>query len=206
MPLFNQPVPVSPSPKGKWNPFREGDTLKALGETRNVVQKLIQELAPYFPAKSLTDADGRRFLALAQELGDGLGIAGGEPFQLVPYLDGSTQKVKVIYSTLAGEAPTTPTPEGDFSYLFTPSGTQKVYGKITINGTTGEVTTRILAAASSVPADDDTNFHVEIGTMTANGSDSATVANARFGPIDVTICRNWFAAEAPFFGVSFSGS
>lgn len=200
---FMHPTPIEPGPKGKYQPTREGDTLKALGESKSVLERLMTFLAPYQP-NNITDVSGRRFQVLAVDFGKEDVVAASKPFQLVAFKDGATQKVKVLASTMAGDIPTTPSPDGDGNFIFTPSGTQKIYGKITINSSTGVIATRELEAGASLPADTATEFHVLIGQMKANGTDSATVINYRYGPINAAICRIWFAAEAPFFGVNWS--
>jgi len=132
-------------------------------------------------------------------------IEGTQPFQLVAVNISTNStpnwRIDVTYSTLGGEPPTVPSPETDLSYRFTPSVTGIIYGKIIINGTTGAITDRQLVASNTLPADTDTDFHVEIGSFTLNEGE-LTVANACYGPIHATICRNWFTSEAPFYGVS----
>jgi len=137
------------------------------------------------------------------------------PFQLVATTEGSGDppdpRVQVVHSTLAGALPDgMDDPLVDF--LLTPaSGTQLVYGRITINDTTGTVTTREILQADTVPEDtvsEDTStlFHVLIGNYVFADGAITSVSNYRYGPIDANICRNWFAAEAPFYGVIFLGT
>ena len=68
MALFNIPVPIPPGPKSMPNPVREGDTIKALEETRSVLSRLVELLSKYEP-KFYTDANGYRFEVLASDVG-----------------------------------------------------------------------------------------------------------------------------------------
>lgn len=91
-------------------------------------------------------------------------------------------------------------------FLLTPAGgTQLVYGLIILNGITGLVTSREILQGSSVPEDGQTIYHVPIGSYVFADGAITSVSNYRYGPIDATICRNWFTAEAPFYGVTFAG-
>jgi len=132
-----------------------------------------------------------------------------QPFQLmVASTEGEnpTPCIRVAASTLAGgSSADLGFSEGDDPpYLLTPSKGVLV-GGITIDGTTGDVTSRWLNIESTMPEDDGTTFYVEIGTVT-DGESPGTwiVSNSRYGPVFAQICRNWYAAEAPFFGVNWS--
>lgn len=127
-----------------------------------------------------------------------------EPFQLVASGTPGDNILKVRESTLAGEVP------GGFTAgimdLTIADAAGVVYAKLTINGTTGAVTARAVEKAATMPADTSTVFHEQIGSYTVTGSGGSAVisaSNARYGPIPATVCRNWFAAEAPFYGVTF---
>ena len=130
-----------------------------------------------------------------------------QPFELVITTEGSDDpplpRVQVIHSTLAGELPDDmDDPLVDF-LLVPASGTQQVYGRITIDDTTGEVTEREILQAATVPEDTDTLFHVLIGSYVFEDDVITSVQNYSYGPIGANICRNWFAGEAPFYGVTF---
>lgn len=134
-----------------------------------------------------------------------------QPFQLVVASSGGstpTPKIRVIPSTLAGGSST----ELGFSagddppYLLDPQE-GVIVGGITWDTTTGEITSRWLEIKDSFPdpsyVPDGTDY-VEIGTVHWVDDESEagghwTVANSRYGPINATVCRNWFASEAPFF-------
>lgn len=80
--MFNTPVPLAPGPKARPNAIREGDTIKALGETRGVLSRLVALLAPYRP-QFLTDVKGNNFEVLAREVGR---RARNFPFDIVQWI------------------------------------------------------------------------------------------------------------------------
>jgi hypothetical protein len=131
-----------------------------------------------------------------------------QPFQLVYFLNNSdAHRCLVKYSTLASATPTTPTPDDNGDYNFAFVGGNKIYGKIVINETTGAVTSRTLVSQSTDPVDTDTDFYVEIGRMIQTGSGDAIVrstSNARYGPIDAKICRDWYSNPVTY-GVTWLG-
>jgi hypothetical protein len=113
-------------------------------------------------------------------------------------------KLKIRESTVSGEVP-----DGfaDGVKEFTVStGSGVIYAKLTIDDTEGSVVSVTLEQASEMPVDAPPIYHEQIGSFTVTGSGAAaeiSANNLRFGPIPVTICRNWFTAEAPFHGVTF---
>jgi len=129
-----------------------------------------------------------------------------QPFELLSQFssgDPPQPEIRVIYSTLAGEAPDGFSPGDDPPYILTPVGSEGyVYGVITIDGTTGDITSRALGIDATIPDDGDTTFYVEIGSYSITDG-ALTVVNARYGPIDVQICRKWFANSAPYWDVTF---
>jgi hypothetical protein len=139
----------------------------------------------------------------------GENASSAQPFALQMTLSSGASpapRVRVYASTLAGGSSTDiGFAEGDDPpYLLTPT-VGVVQGGISIDGATGEVTSRWIEIVSELTPDDDTTFYVEIGTV-AEGESEGTwlVSNSRFGPITATICRNWYAAEAPYFGVTWA--
>jgi len=121
--------------------------------------------------------------------------AGGTPADL---------KVNVSSALIAGQEPSGFT-AGSKEFSVSSSGV--IYAQITVNSTTGAITGRALNYGSSTPANTATVFYEQIGTYTVTGIGDAravSVANSRCGSVYVNICRNWYAATAPFFGVSFS--
>lgn len=74
-----------------------------------------------------------------------------------------------------------------------------VLAKVTLNGTDGTYEAEIVALAE-VPEPTDTVVHFLLGAVSDEGSVSQTAC----GPVTVTVCRNWYAGEAPYFGISVS--
>lgn len=137
----------------------------------------------------------------------GGGSGGGaisQPFELVASGTAGDNILKVRESTLAGEVPSGFT--AGFKEFTISDSAGVIYAKLTINSTTGAVTARAVEKASSMPSSSSTIFYEQIGSYTVTGSGGAAVIsaiNARYGPIPATICRNWYAAAAPYFGVTF---
>jgi hypothetical protein len=67
-----------------------------------------------------------------------------------------------------------------------------VYVQVTLNGTDGTYT----AAISDTNTNTDTVKSILIGSSTGEG----VVTQSHCGPLAVTVCRNWFAAAAPYYG------
>jgi hypothetical protein len=117
--------------------------------------------------------------------------------------------IRVVSSTLAGGS----SADLGFAlgdeppYLLAPSAGVLI-GGITFGPTTGLIATRWLEIQAIFPdpsgVPDGTDY-VEIGTVAWDAANEVwTVSNSRYGPINITICRNWFAAEAPFYSVTWS--
>jgi hypothetical protein len=125
-----------------------------------------------------------------------------QSLELVNASDESAKKIRVVYGTIAGESPTGFADGDDPHYVLTVTGSGVVYGGISIDSE-GAITARWVDRAAELPEDTDTDFHVVIGTFSID-SEILSIAQGRYGPIDVQICRNWYAASAPFFGVNWS--
>jgi hypothetical protein len=80
-------------------------------------------------------------------------------------------------------------------------GSGQVYAGVRINST-GAVTTVILSGGST-PGDTDTAFYLTLGGYAYDGS-NASYYNYGCGSVTATICRNWFKATAPFYGVTLA--
>lgn len=149
-----------------------------------------------------TRRDGKLFFRTRPKPTDPGHPGGGSsrPFEL---RGGIPSECGILESTLAGATP------GDFTDGFMAlalSGDGYVFAKLTIDGETGAVTARELITGTSSSIDDtDTEFHTAIGGYSTT-DEVVTVWNLRYGPIDATICRNWFATAAPYYSVSFFGS
>jgi len=145
---------------------------------------------------------GNRSTERLREPGAGSTASSPRAFLLVVSGAGGSKGVDVLESELGGAVPSGFT-DGVKSFTVS-SGTGVIYAKLTISGTTGNVTARAVEKGSALPANTETTFHALIGRYTVTGSGSSksvTVFNYRYGPIPATICRNWFAAEAPFHTV-----
>jgi len=82
-------------------------------------------------------------------------------------------------------------------------GSGDVWAEVVVNQTTGSVTSVNVTGGSNTPDNSDTSFYLTLGYYEYNG-DSSSVSNYGCGSVDATICRNWFAAEAPFYGVTMT--
>lgn len=137
--------------------------------------------------------------------GGGAGIPSNpQPFELVASGAAGDNILKVRESTIAGD---TPSGFSDGLKPFTiSSGSGVIYAKMTINATTGVVSAVAVEQGSSTPTDTSTVFYEQLGGYSVTGSGGSAVIsayNTRYGPVAATICRNWYAAEAPFYAVSF---
>ncbi|MEI6491596.1 MAG: hypothetical protein WCO94_03525 [Verrucomicrobiota bacterium] len=164
--------------------------------------------------------EGTNGFTISVEKGDSPDVQDSpKPFQLFVATDPAdtsvppTPKIRVIPSTLAGESSTDlGFSTGDDPKYFLDPSEGVLVGGITWDTGTGEITSRWLEILSTFPDPSgvaDGTDYVEIGTVHWVADDSEagghwTVSNSRYGPINATICRNWFAAEAPFFGCSWS--
>jgi hypothetical protein len=74
-----------------------------------------------------------------------------------------------------------------------------VLAKVTLNGTDGTYEAEIIAMADA-PEPTATVVHFLLGAV----SDEGAVSQNACGPITVTVCRNWYAGEAPYFGIFVS--
>ncbi len=144
----------------------------------------------------------------------GADAAARHPFQLVVTTDPADKsdnpapKIRVRPSTLAGGSSTDlGFSEGDDPGYYLDPAQGVLVGGITFNTGTGEITSRWLEIKGEFPNPDevaDGTDYVEIGSVAWNNAKQAwIVSNSRYGPIEATICRNWFAAEAPYFGVNW---
>ena len=196
------PLPPTPS------------TGKPIIEWALEAQKTLRRLRPVAgPGIRITEGTNNLIISADRSAG-GSGAAEVKPFQLsVVMSDDETPvpMIRVVASTLAGGSSTGGTPDLDFSeadippFLLTPA-VGVLVGGITINETTGAITSRWLEILSEMPADEDDTFYIEIGTVAQDEDDVWYVNNSCYGPVGVVICRNWFASAVPFFNVALEGS
>ena len=83
------------------------------------------------------------------------------------------------------------------------NGNSYVWAKIEINDSTGEINSREISSGTTVPSNTNTSFYYTLGYYEYRVDGTPILTNYGCGSLDVTVCRNWFAAEAPFYGVSF---
>jgi hypothetical protein len=95
-------------------------------------------------------------------------------------------------------------PESPGGWKIATSGEGKVWAKVCVNQNTGEQTSAEISSGASVPENTDTCFHITIGEYKFEGGDESAPTVRGGGNVRVTICRNWFAASAPFFGVTLT--
>lgn len=82
-------------------------------------------------------------------------------------------------------------------------GSGNVWAEVNIDGDTGEIVSVSVDGGGNTPQNTNTSFYYTLGYYEYNG-DSPSITNYGCGGIEVRICRNWFAAEAPFYGVTLS--
>jgi hypothetical protein len=129
------------------------------------------------------------------------------PLQLSIINEGTTEtpdwKVRVLPSTVAGgSALDLGFSEGDDPPFLLEAAEGVVQAIVTIDET-GAVVDRAIEIAETLTADTDTEFYVEIGTASYDGeTETWSVNNSRYGPIDATICRDWFS-NPPTYSVTF---
>jgi len=187
MPLFNTPVPLAPGPKAKPSAMREGDTIKALGETRGVLARLVSMLSGYQP-NFLTDAKGRRFEVLARDIGKGVApIFGSKPFELVK-VDATT--LRVMASTVFNQSPS-------LSATLTPSASGFVWVEIPFTESTGAIGTATLENGATITTATSSLIVVPIGEWTFDaGAIVDFPQNYRYGPVTGEACQDFYANPA----------
>ena len=82
-------------------------------------------------------------------------------------------------------------------------GTGVVYAKVEIDQEVGEIKKATIENGSNFPASSFNTFHYLLGRYELSAN-KAIVVNCGCGSIDVSICRNWFAKDPPFFGVTLT--
>lgn len=205
MPLFTKPVPIGPLPRGR-DAVRENDSINALVETRSVLEKVVSFLGGY-SNKTIQGADGKIYNVLGNDAGEGESISTDisyQPFQLVVETVDSAPKIRVIPSTLGeGSSFDLGFSAGDDPPYYLDPVVGSVYGIFTYDSSSGLITSRSLAIGT-MPDSSAGTLNVEIGTVGGSEDEGWTAVNSRYGPITVTICRNWYASSAPYFSASVS--
>jgi hypothetical protein len=139
--------------------------------------------------------------------GGGTSTPTTRPFQLslvnVSETETPEWKVRVLPSTLAGGSST----DLGFSLADDPpylldANVGVLQGGLTIDNT-GTITSRWLEIVEELSEDTPTDFHVEIGTVAYDAeTETWSVENSRYGPIDANVCRDWFS-DPPTYSVTF---
>ena len=107
-------------------------------------------------------------------------------------------KVRVVYGTIASQTPSGMSAGDVPPYEITVSGAGYFYAIVTIDGTTGSVTSSSIGNGAAVPANTATTFHYQIGSYSVDGT-NISLGQSVFGSIVFLACRDWFAATAPFY-------
>lgn len=78
--------------------------------------------------------------------------------------------------------------------------------EVTLNGEDGTYTSQVISKETLDPPTDVLKYTVlgYVGALTGTSTPEGKVVQIHCGAVDVTICRNWYAAEAPFYGMSLS--
>jgi hypothetical protein len=135
------------------------------------------------------------------------GGEGGSCFGLGLYVNSSSdsedapQEVWIGAGTIANQLPSGfDQSEGK---SLASGGSGNVWGEVNINEESGEIVSVAVSSGGETPEDTNTAFYYTLGYYEYDG-DSPIITNYGCGSLDVVICRNWFAAEAPFYGVTIN--
>lgn len=155
---------------------------------------------------------GERGISIRQT-GDGtfIGLASAQrqnqeqaqirPFELELVSDNNGPQIRVYASTLAGGSATDiGFAEGDDPPYLLAAEAGVVQAGLTIDQE-GNVTSRWIEIVEQLSEDTETEFYVEIGTVSEQDG-KFTASNSRYGPIDANICRDWFS-NPPTYSVTF---
>ena len=111
------------------------------------------------------------------------------------------QEVWVGAGTIAGQLPSNFDETSGKSIASGGSG--NVWAEVNINDDTGEIVSVAVSGGGATPENTYTSFYYALGYYEYNDGIPAVI-NYACGSIDVTVCRNWFAVEAPFYGVNMN--
>lgn len=119
-----------------------------------------------------------------------------------------TPRLGVIFSSVNGAIPPqfVLDDKGNYIWEFVIGGYTEVYAHIVINSS-GVVTSANLEYSALMPDNTATGFYFLIGIADvitdSSGNITVVAGNARYGPLGVTVCRDWFTYPAAY-GVSVS--
>lgn len=103
------------------------------------------------------------------------------PFQLLRVTENETQKIRVRYGTINGEAPNGMSLGDEPTYRLTPSSSSGlIYAVVTFDRSqaSAPVTSRNLGMAAELPEDTETAAHLEIGSWTTDEDNNLVLAQA----------------------------
>jgi hypothetical protein len=127
-----------------------------------------------------------------------------QSLELVNTGTSESRKIRVVGGTIAGELPTGMSPGDDPVFELTGlEDSGYVLAKVSFTSSTGEVTNREIIKSSDVPGDEDGVIHIVIGSWSIDEDDVMHLSNARYGPIDLMICRDWYASP-PHYSVNLA--
>ena len=136
-----------------------------------------------------------------------VGSSGCRGFQLYVVTEGEgediTQQVWISAGTIGGQLP------NDFDpvqgKMIADGGSGNVWAEITIDENTGQIQSLVIdGGAAPTPEDTNTTFYYTLGFYEYDQDDNASVSSYGCGSLELQVCRNWFAAEAPFYGVTLT--
>jgi hypothetical protein len=158
------------------------------------------------PLSARVTGDGTH-ISIKQTPGGGTSTPTTRPFEMFVVNVGTEEspdwKVRVLPSTLAGGSSTDLgfALADDPPYLLDASE-GVLQGGITIDAE-GAITAGWLEIVETLTPDTATEFHVEIGTVAYDAeTETWSVENSRYGPIDANVCRDWFS-NPPSYSVTF---
>lgn len=129
------------------------------------------------------------------------GSAGCVGLALYKKTIGTTIQVWIGAGTVAGNLPSGFDPAEGKSIAIGGSG--NVWAEVNVSQTTGEVLSVAVNGGGTTPNDSDTSFYYTLGNYSYTDG-VPTITNYGCGSLDVTVCRNWFTSEAPFYGVTIN--
>jgi hypothetical protein len=187
------------------------ETLRSSRRIRDKNFSPIQNTVASSATSSSTFSETQIPLSEAMRVRGGLiGVGGGDScsglslyVKSIPQSGGNKDKKQVWISggTVGGVIPNGVDPiEGK---QIAAAGTGNVWAGVRITDE-GEVDKTIIDRGTGDPPEDtDTDFYYLIGAFQYDG-DTPTVNNFGCGSINVTVCRKWYASEAPYFNVYFA--
>jgi hypothetical protein len=167
-------------------------------------KRILAYLASEFVGVVESGDNGERVTSLPADTDYYEAGGGGSCIGLALYkktVENTTTQVWIGAGTVAGGLPSGFDPSEGKSIASGGSG--NVWAEVNIDQYTGEIISVAVTGGASTPNNTETSFYYTIGYYEYDGN-SATVTNYGCGSIDVTVCRNWFAAEAPFYGVTMT--